>query len=252
MRAMPGNGTGTRHGRTAPPPPRSRKLPPSKRIIPLDSVPKRSRGRPRKDPRTVNEAWFTSQYPVAGLRNQADMAERAQIGKDLVNKILKGTREASGGDVAVLARVLDVMPDELLRNLGYVSPPNSFQASGAVRADGRVVIYPRRRGPIIEIRPLPKHAIALRYEAATSGGPSRVYDDATIIYAGNDPAGVPPSVIGRLCILESEREDAPRIGTLLSVDRHGTAQILPLGANVPVTVRALLDASPIRSILFGT
>lgn len=168
-----------------------------------------------------------------------------------VSRMFKGVRKMKPGEIAPIARYLDVSPEEIVKRAGAPELNKHirhYEVAGEIGADGTVT---ELKTP----RPLPA-AIASQAEAITGStlgelrivqvradkGDLALLDDFVLIYEKTDH--VAPEAVGTLSMMKL-RDGVTMLGRLKSVRKTGEAVIDVAGQEKKLEI---VSASKVRVI----
>lgn len=185
--------------------------------------------------RRVDTKLFHDRMQDAGITNRK-LAKAMGLDPSATSLMLRGKRGIKDGEIARLAKILNLGVDEILRALGAQPPADTVPLAGVIDANGRVTLrgtnelLPRWDGAVVE---------AYRIQAAGH------YANGWTVGA----AAPASDILGRPSLVEIDGEPKPRAGIVTRGFSANVFEILPLldcGAVLSRVV--ILSARPIRWI----
>lgn len=209
------------------------------------------RGRPQNPKLAIDQQWFSQRMKERGIKYLSDLGSEIGLTKSLITKTMtSGTRLPTASDVAGLAVALRVPTDEVMRRLGYKVHQTGIPIVGRITTDGRISPIIAKRGSLFKTDDVPLTAEAL--VAEVDSGPLAFVNGATFVYLPSpQTAAVPPSAMGRLCIVEADSHLTPFLAILSNVTIRSGATLHGFGTHEKITVRQVHRASPVLSIHFS-
>lgn len=158
------------------------------------------------------------------------------------HKLLSGERRTQIDECLLLAKLLNVPPAIMARQLGYDWPIPQARIIGEVDGAGRVrVLPPGKQSDVDAPSELEVELVALQVAAAQTA--LSVYDGNILYYEPSEV--VRPDAFGRLAVLEIGDQPAPVVGVL---DRAslGRGRVVVFGGIETIETNKIISATPIR------
>lgn len=188
----------------------------------------------------VQQKWFDDRMREMGVSVKM-VADHFGTYSNMVWRMTSGKREVTPGEIAEWARYLKVPLAVAFQKFGYNPPGNMTRVIGAMRANGRVTIYPPNMQRETEAPAANTDLVALVVEAPQSA--LAIFDGSHLFY---EPSTiVRHDTFGRLAVVELGDHPAPIVGMIDRATQIGRSKIVVFGGDEAIESRQLISATPV-------
>ncbi|WP_414464396.1 helix-turn-helix domain-containing protein [Hyphomicrobium sp. DY-1] len=171
----------------------------------------------------VDRAWFQARTKDEGLSLRA-VARELGLDPSSFNRTLKGTRRMQVHELAGLARLLRVPPDEVLARVGFPVASVEVPIVGRITADGEVHAATPRKNEILRAPPDAPSGLQA-YVFDTVGSPLALWDQSIAFVLPR--TSIAAEDVGRLAVVDSKGKRPQMLGSVTKGTSRGRMRVLP-------------------------